>query len=100
MTDQPGAVDPDDNAHRPNRQSAMVSEISLAHLHPGIRHIALADDAVRLQAMRSKRWITHDPALGVLAALREALDQPAGDRMENLLLIAESGMGKTMLLRK
>jgi Bacterial TniB protein len=77
-----------------------MAEISLAHLHPGIRHIALADDAVRLQAMRAKRWITHDPAPGVLAALREALDQPAGDRMENLLLIAESGMGKTMLLRK
>jgi hypothetical protein len=100
MTDQPGAVDPDGNARRPNQQRAMVAEISLAHLHPGIRHIALADDAVRLQAMRAKRWITHHPALGVLAALREALDQPAGDRMENLLLIAESGMGKTMMLRK
>ena len=34
------------------------------------------------------------------ASLQEALDQPAADRMENLLLIAESGMGKTMLLRK
>ena len=100
LSDQPEAVDPDGNAHRPIQQSAVMAEISLAHLHAGIRHIALADDAVRLQAMRLKRWITHDPALGVLAALREALDQPAGDRMENLLLIAESGMGKTMLLRK
>jgi Bacterial TniB protein len=100
MTDQPGAVDPDGNAQRPNQQSAVAAEINLAHLHPGIRHIALADDAVRLQAMRAKRWITHPPALEVLAALREAFDQPAGDRMENLLLIAESGMGKTMLLQK
>jgi hypothetical protein len=100
MTDQPGGVDPDDNAHRPNQQSAVAAEISLTHLHPGIRHIALADDAVRLQAMRAKRWITHPPALEVLAALREAFDQPAGDRMENLLVIAESGMGKTMLLQK
>jgi hypothetical protein len=49
MTDQPGAVDPDGNAHRPNQQRAMVAEIRLAHLHPGIRHIALADDAVRLE---------------------------------------------------
>ena len=60
----------------------------------------LADDAIRLQAIRAKRWITHHPAARVLAMLQEAFDQPAGDRMENLLLIAESGMGKTMLLRK
>ena len=100
LSDQPGGVDREGNAAGLNQQSTRVAEIGLAHLHPGIRHIALADDAVRLQAMRAKRWITHDPALGVLAALREAFDQPAGDRMENLLLIAESGMGKTMLLRK
>jgi hypothetical protein len=72
----------------------------LAHLHPGVRQIALADDAVRLQAIRAKRWITHPPAARVLASLREALDQIPSDRMENLLLVAESGMGKTMLLRK
>lgn len=72
----------------------------LTHLHPGIRQLALADDAVRLESLRAKRWITHRPAAQVLAAMTEALEQPAGDRMENLLLIAESGMGKTMLLRK
>ena len=60
----------------------------------------MADDAVRLEALRSKRWITHEPAAQVLASLKEIFDQPAGDRMENVLLMAESGMGKTMLLRK
>ena len=50
LSDQPEAVDPDGNAHRPIQQSAVMAEISLAHLHPGIRHIALADDAVRLQS--------------------------------------------------
>lgn len=72
----------------------------LTHLHPGVRQLALADDAVRLEALRSKRWITHQPAAQVLASLTEIFEQPAGDRMENLLLVAESGMGKTMLLRK
>ena len=72
----------------------------LTHLHPGVRQLALADDAVRLESLRAKRWITHQPAAQVLAAMTEALEQPAGDRMENLLLIAESGMGKTMPLRK
>ena len=55
LSDQPEAVDPDGNAHRPNQQSAVMAEISLAHLHPGIRHITLADDSVRLQAMRATR---------------------------------------------
>lgn len=87
-------------ASRPTAKNAVVAEAGLAHLHPGIREIALADDAVRLQAIRAQRWITHQPAARVLASLQEALEQPAGDRMENLLLIAESGMGKTMLLRK
>lgn len=91
--------------HRPDDISRAVTEVSpipgdLTHLHPGIRQIALVDDTVRLQAIRTKRWITHHPASRVLASLQEALDQTAGDRMENLLLVAESGMGKTMLLRK
>jgi TniB protein len=100
LFDRRATVGADDNAHRTDPESTVLAEIGLAHLHPGIRHIALADDAVRLQAIRAKRWITHHPASRVLATLQEALDQPAADRMENLLLIAESGMGKTMLLRK
>ena len=103
--DQPLSIRPatagaDDDAHGTDPERTVMAEASLAHLHPGIRHIALAVDAVRLQAIRAKRWITHHPASRVLAFLQEVLDQPAGDRMENLLLIAESGMGKSMLLRK
>jgi len=77
-----------------------VTDSGLAHLHPGVRDVAAADNAVRLEVIRSKRWITHDPAARVLAALKEAIDQPISDRMENILFLAESGMGKTMLLRK
>src|SRR5260221_5698392 len=100
LFNRPATVGAADDAHRTDPESTVMAAIGLAHLHPGIRHIALADDAVRLQAIRAKRWITHHPASRILASLQEALDQPAGDRMENLLLIAESGMGKTMLLRK
>ncbi len=97
----PETIASDGEARGPDpKKGTVVAEAGLAHLHPGIREIALADDAVRLQAIRAKRWITHHPASRVLASLQEALEQPAGDRMENLLLIAESGMGKTMLLRK
>ncbi len=74
--------------------------VDLSHLHPAVRELAQADTDTRLQAVRSKRWITHPPAARVLADLEEAYRQPKGERMESLLLLAESGMGKTMLLRK
>jgi hypothetical protein len=77
-----------------------MSDANFAHLHPAVRDIALADNDVRLQAIRSKRWVTHDPASRMLACLTETFEQPQSDRMENLLLIAGSGMGKTMLLQK
>lgn len=70
------------------------------HLHPSVRALAQADDATRLQAIKLKRWITHLPASRTLERLREAFEQEPGDRMRNLLVLAESGMGKTMLLRK
>ena len=67
---------------------------SLLHLHASVRALTQADDATRLQAIRSKRWITHHPAARVLTRLGDAFEQPPGDRMENLLLLAESGMGR------
>jgi hypothetical protein len=36
----------------------------------------------------------------LLGYLQEAFDQPQRERMENILLVGESGMGKTMLIRK
>jgi hypothetical protein len=80
--------------------SGKTDGTSLLHLHPSVRALAQADNATRLNAIKSKRWITHLPASRVLGRLQEALEQEPGDRMRNLLLLAESGMGKTMLLRK
>ena len=95
------AASPQDDAGR-HRVEPMLGACcgELTHLHPAVRDLARADDVTRLQAIRSKRWIAHPPALRVLAYLEESLSQPKGDRMENILLLAESGMGKTMLLRK
>lgn len=71
-----------------------MSESNLDHLHPAVRDIAGENDEVRLQAIRSRRWITHEPASRVLAILRETFEQPKSDRMENLLLLAESAWAK------
>jgi hypothetical protein len=80
--------------------SGKTDDTNLLHLHPSVRALAQTDNATRLNAIKSKRWITHLPASRVLGRLQQALEQEPGDRMRNLLLLAESGMGKTMLLRK
>ena len=82
------------------RHSGAPAMGNLLHLHPSVRALAQSDDSTRLQAIKSQRWITHHPAARVLGDVNELFQQEAGDRMRNLLLLAESGMGKTMLLNK
>jgi type II secretory pathway predicted ATPase ExeA len=77
-----------------------VSGSGHRHLHPEVRALADLPDDRRIAAVLAERWIANPAATRVLQALQEALDQPRRDRMENLLVVAESGMGKTMLIRK
>jgi type II secretory pathway predicted ATPase ExeA len=71
-----------------------------AHLPQDVRPIASLDAEARIAHIRAERWLQHAAAERVLGYLHEALTQPPRERMENLLLIGESGMGKTMLVRK
>jgi type II secretory pathway predicted ATPase ExeA len=77
-----------------------VSGPDVSHLHPEVRPLAMLDDESRIARIRTERWIAHATAIGILESLQEAFTQPRSERMENVLLIAESGMGKTSLIRK
>jgi len=76
-----------------------VSGTAYPHLHPAVQGLADEDDAARIAHIRAKRWIEHRPASVLLEMLDEVFDQPSSERMENLLILGESGMGKTALLR-
>jgi type II secretory pathway predicted ATPase ExeA len=71
-----------------------------AHLPSDVRPIAALDADTRIAHIRAERWIQNASADRVLSYLHDALEQPQRARMENLLLVGESGMGKTMLIRK
>jgi len=71
-----------------------------AHLHPEVRAIADLDDATRIARIKTARWIEYPAVTRALEMLQETFEQPPRDRMENVLLIGESGMGKTMLVAK
>ncbi|MBB2162695.1 TniB family NTP-binding protein [Gluconacetobacter sacchari] len=62
--------------------------------------VAALGDEDRIAHIRAKRWIDYPHAARVLWRLEELYVQPRSDRMENLLLLGRSGMGKTMLIRK
>jgi hypothetical protein len=70
------------------------------HLPLNIRPIAALPADERIEHIRAERWIPNARADQILDDLKEALTQPPRDRMENILLIGESGMGKTMLVQK
>lgn len=73
---------------------------AFGHLHPEARRFAALDDEARIGRVRAKCWIEHAAASSVLEALQEVFDQPPSERMENVLVFAESGMGKTSLVRR
>ena len=78
----------------------MTSGDEFAHLPADLRPVARLDAEGRIAHIRLERWIPHGSADRLLGYLQEAFDQPSRERMENLLLLGESGMGKTMLIRK
>lgn len=71
-----------------------------AHLQVDVRPVAALPDEDRIAHIRTERWIRHPAAERVLGYLQEAFDQGPRRRMENVLLLGESGMGKSMLLEK
>lgn len=77
-----------------------MSETNFNHLHPEARPLAALEDESRIARIRAERWIAHAAATDILENLQETFAQPASERMENVLFIAESGMGKTSLIRK
>ena len=78
----------------------MPREGDLAYLPADVRPVALLEAEARIAHIRAERWIQHAAADRLLGYLQEAFDQPPRERMENVLLLGESGMGKTMLIRK
>jgi len=72
----------------------------LTHLFPASRELALRDGEERIRLMRVDRWIGYPRAEAALGRLEELLAFPQRARMPNLLIVGESGMGKTMIVEK
>jgi DNA replication protein DnaC len=70
------------------------------HLFASSRPIAALSSDERLRRIRSDRWINYPRAQQALAMLEDLIAFPQRARMPNLLIVGESGMGKTMIKRE
>ena len=76
----------------------MNSEIS--HLTSNAAALLAQTDAQRIRAIRSRRWLVYPRAKQVLERLNQLLDHPRGTRMPSLAIYGDSGMGKTMIMKR
>jgi len=77
-----------------------AEENEFKHIHKDYRHHALADDHSRIQFLREPLWINYPKTVEIIELLQRLLDQPKKPRMQSLLLIGESNIGKTSLIQQ
>jgi len=71
------------------------------HLAPAVSRIAEMPNEERLPYVTpAKRWIAYDRAVGIHAEFKRLFNFPQRDRMPNMLLIGDSGNGKTRIVSK
>jgi ABC-type phosphate/phosphonate transport system ATPase subunit len=57
-------------------------------------------DNQRIRAIRSRRWLVYPRAKQVLDRLNLLVDHPRGTRMPSIAIYGDSGMGKTMIMKR
>ncbi len=70
------------------------------HLHAQMQALSDEDNASRIRAIRTDRWIGYARADAALAACEDMLTFPKRTRMPNLLLFGPTNNGKTMIVEK
>lgn len=71
-----------------------------AHIHPDFRHIMGMSDQDRIAFLDQPRWIPYSIAEKILDTLRGLMEKPQRPRMPNLLIVGDSNIGKTTIVRR
>ena len=70
------------------------------HLTAGAAALLAEPKAGRIRAMRSRRWVLYPRAKQALERLDGLLEHPRGTRMPSIVIYGDSGMGKTMIMKR
>ena len=76
----------------------MANDIS--HLTADAAYWLGENDERRVSAIQARRWVLYLRAKQVLERLKRLLDHPRGTRMPSVAIYGDSGMGKTMLMKR
>ncbi len=71
-----------------------------SHLTSRAAALLTESDERRIKSIRSQRWINYPRALQALERLRELIEHPRGTRMPSIAIYGDSGMGKTMIMKR
>lgn len=74
--------------------------MNLSHLRPDVAAMLEWSTAKRQQVIASMRWIPYTRALRITQKMDSLLHQPPTYRMPNLLVIGDTGNGKTQIIRR
>lgn len=70
------------------------------HLNPALHDLMAGSDWERSQHVLTPRWISYPQATTVLERMQYLFDHPRMHRMPNLVLVADSHNGKTLLAER
>lgn len=71
-----------------------------SHLTANAAALLSETGAGRIRAIRSRRWILYPRAKQALDRLETLLEHPKGTRMPSVAVYGDSGMGKTMIMKR
>jgi len=74
--------------------------MSYKHLSEQAIEQLMLDDELRIEKIRSDRWIGYPKAKSVLTKLDDLMSYPRTERMPNILIVGDTNNGKTMLTKR
>lgn len=70
------------------------------HLHDDYKHLALLNDQERIESLHADMWINYPRSEKIIQLLGQMMNHPKKPRMQGLLIIGESNIGKTSLIHR
>lgn len=72
----------------------------VSHLTASTAALLAETDERLIRTIRSRRWVLYPCAKQALDRLNRLLDHPRGTRMPSVAIYGDSGMGKTMIMKR
>lgn len=75
-------------------------ENAYAHIHPDFQHLMQLDKDEKIRSLHEDIWINYPESDKVIQLLGQMMNRPKKPRMQGVLLIGDSNMGKTSIIHR